>query len=44
VLDKPAKGLSTEEAMAVYQRLDPTGEKAEEYEARAMASATSLPR
>jgi phosphonate transport system ATP-binding protein len=32
VLDKPAKGLTTEEAMAVYQRLDPTGEKAQEYQ------------
>jgi len=31
VLDKPAAGLSTEEVMAVYQRLDPTGEKAAEY-------------
>jgi hypothetical protein len=28
VLDKPARRLTTEEAMAVYQRLDPTGEKA----------------
>jgi ABC-type glutathione transport system ATPase component len=27
VLDKPAQGLSTEEAMAVYQRLDPTGRR-----------------
>jgi phosphonate transport system ATP-binding protein len=32
VLDKPAQGLTTEEAMAVYQRLDPTGEKAAEYD------------
>ncbi|MGY6502601.1 MAG: phosphonate ABC transporter ATP-binding protein [Acidimicrobiales bacterium] len=32
VLDKPAKGLTTAEAMAVYQRLDPTGEKAAEYD------------
>lgn len=31
VLDKPAAGLSTEEVMAVYRRLDPTGEKAAEY-------------
>lgn len=37
VLDKPARGLSTEEAMAVYQRLDPTGEKAAEYSEPAMA-------
>lgn len=37
VLDKPARGLSTEEAMAVYQRLDPTGEKAAEYTEPAMA-------
>jgi phosphonate transport system ATP-binding protein len=37
VLDKPAQGLSTEEAMAVYQRLDPTGEKVAEYTAPAMA-------
>lgn len=32
VLDKPADGLSTAEAMAVYRRLDPTGEKAAEYD------------
>ncbi|HSL57850.1 MAG TPA: phosphonate ABC transporter ATP-binding protein [Acidimicrobiales bacterium] len=32
VLDKPARGLTTDEAMAVYQRLDPTGEKAAEYD------------
>lgn len=32
VLDKPAKGLTTEEAMAVYQRLDPTGERSREYQ------------
>lgn len=35
VLDKPARGLSTEEAMAVYTRLDPTGEKVGEYAAPA---------
>ena len=32
VLDKPAEGLTTADAMAVYQRLDPTGEKVDEYE------------
>jgi phosphonate transport system ATP-binding protein len=32
VLDRPASGLTTDEVMAVYQRLDPTGEKASEYE------------
>jgi phosphonate transport system ATP-binding protein len=32
VLDKPARGLTTEEAMAVYQRLDPAGDKAGEYD------------
>ena len=32
VLDKPAEGLTTADAMAVYQRLDPTGEKIAEYE------------
>ncbi len=37
VLDKPAEGLSTEDAMAVYQRLDPTGEKLTEYQMPAMA-------
>lgn len=37
VLDKPAQGLSTEDAMAVYQRLDPTGEKVAEYAEPAMA-------
>ncbi|MFP4512905.1 MAG: phosphonate ABC transporter ATP-binding protein [Acidimicrobiales bacterium] len=31
VLDKPARGLTTEEAMAVYTRLDPSGEKRAEY-------------
>ncbi|MCC5952244.1 MAG: phosphonate ABC transporter ATP-binding protein [Acidimicrobiia bacterium] len=31
VLDKPAEGLTTEDAMAVYKRLDPAGEKAAEY-------------
>ena len=31
VLDRDAAGLSTEEVMAVYNRLDPTGEKREEY-------------
>jgi phosphonate transport system ATP-binding protein len=41
VLDKPAKGLTTEEAMAVYQRLDPTGEKAEEYQAGAPSSSSA---
>lgn len=34
VLDKPAKGLTNEEAMAVYKRLDPTGQKADEYDLR----------
>ncbi len=32
VLDKPAEGLSTEDVMAVYKRLDPTGTKQNEYE------------
>lgn len=32
VLDKPAEGLSTEDVMAVYKRLDPTGVKQAEYE------------
>jgi phosphonate transport system ATP-binding protein len=32
VMDKPAKGLTTDEAMAVYQRLDPTGERSREYQ------------
>jgi phosphonate transport system ATP-binding protein len=32
VLDKPAAGLTTADAMAVYQRLDPTGDKAGEYD------------
>ena len=32
VLDKPAKGLTSDEAMAVYKRLDPTGQKADEYD------------
>jgi phosphonate transport system ATP-binding protein len=32
VLDKPAAGLTTADAMAVYQRLDPTGAKAGEYD------------
>jgi phosphonate transport system ATP-binding protein len=31
VMDKPADGLTTEEVMAVYRRLDPTGEKGSEY-------------
>jgi phosphonate transport system ATP-binding protein len=31
VLDRPASGLSTDEVMSVYQRLDPTGAKADEY-------------
>lgn len=39
VLDKPAHGLTTEEAMAVYQRLDPTGEKADEYDLTRVAVA-----
>ncbi len=32
VLDRDASGLSTEEVMSVYRHLDPTGEKADEYE------------
>jgi phosphonate transport system ATP-binding protein len=32
VLDTPAAGLTTSDAMAVYQRLDPTGAKAAEYD------------
>jgi phosphonate transport system ATP-binding protein len=31
VLDRPADGLSTSDVMAVYQRLDPHGEKITEY-------------
>lgn len=31
VLDRDAAGLSTDEVMTVYNRLDPTGEKREEY-------------
>jgi phosphonate transport system ATP-binding protein len=33
VLDRPVDGLATEEAMAVYQRLDPNGVKVAEYQA-----------
>lgn len=36
VLDKPAQGLTTAEAMNVYKRLDPTGEKADEYDIAAL--------
>ncbi len=39
VLDRDAAGLSTEEVMAVYNRLDPTGEKREEYAAKEAVSA-----
>ena len=40
VLDKPAEGLTTADAMAVYQRLDPTGEKVAEYEMPELAART----
>lgn len=36
VLDKPAQGLTTAEAMNVYKRLDPTGEKVDEYDLSAL--------
>lgn len=36
VLDKPAHGLTTAEAMNVYKRLDPTGSKADEYDLSAL--------
>jgi phosphonate transport system ATP-binding protein len=32
VLDRSVDGLRTEDVMAVYQRLDPTGEKSDEYQ------------
>ncbi|MGF1597148.1 MAG: phosphonate ABC transporter ATP-binding protein [Acidimicrobiales bacterium] len=38
VLDRDASGLTTDEVMAVYRRLDPTGEKADEYRLPAVAS------
>lgn len=41
VLDKPAAGLSTDEVMAVYRRLDPSGEKLAEYAESAPAGAAS---
>lgn len=44
VLDRDASGLTTEEVMAVYRHLDPTGEKADEYDVSAAASTTGAGR
>lgn len=41
VLDKPAAGLDHEEVMTVYRRLDPTGERAEEYAPETIAAAVA---
>lgn len=44
VLDKPAVGLTTADAMAVYQRLDPTGAKADEYDLTALQETADIGR
>ncbi|MDY7104597.1 MAG: phosphonate ABC transporter ATP-binding protein [Actinomycetota bacterium] len=43
VLDRDATGLSQDDAMAVYQRLDPTGEKTDEYEQTWAAAKDHVP-